>query len=258
MNMPDISNPNSIKVSDKVILSPKFDSATTNYSGTINAAGININIAKRKTNNSSFIVNMNGSQLTINNKSHQNDLSYFDNSNFYIANPNIPTTTIQVIATAEDGITQKTYNISLTNTYVPTTQPTQTTQTTQAIQVPLSNDATLSNLKIYGWSKSWAGNGAMGFDKPFSSNIYNYTGGINFGPKDGYINVCATASQDKSIIQVKINGTNVQLSNDTYGPPGGNTATKIPQNSISGVQIIVTAPDGITKKTYYVNVNSQN
>lgn len=121
---------------------------------------------------------------------------------------------IQITTLAEDGVTTLTYNFTIEET--------------------LSNDATLSTLYVDGYP-------FVGTQTTFNPSITAYSiGNIDF-TVDG-VNVIATATNTSSSIRYYVNGS-IQNNNSVEIPPS------LGDGSIS---IQVTAPDGITKKTYTI------
>ncbi|MFC4231467.1 cadherin-like beta sandwich domain-containing protein [Parasediminibacterium paludis] len=272
-----------IDIESVISSSPTWDPNVTTYSYTISKKGTFSfsAVTENKYKIQSISLNMNGTQIPL----------LFESKNInaqtsWIFKPyvsNNTTSVFQLIVTAQDGITQKTYNISITNNSEQAAQPKQTTQTTQTVQAPLSNDATLSGIRIY--TRNFKPQGSAGFpasgwtpfDKSFSSNVTNYTATFNANTTapSNSIAVCARTSQSGSKVQISVNGQiakngqddidNFFKGNKFHSDGSGddnflrsNDFTVVPKNTTTSIEIVVTAPDGTTQKTYYVSYNWLN
>ena len=118
------------------------------------------------------------------------------------------TTTVVVEVTAPDGLTTKTYTLTITK------------------EAPLSSDATLSNLAV--------GNLAVGFS-PATTNY-------SFPVANSVASIAITATPKETGSSVSIKGV------------AGASSVVTLAVGLNEIPIAVTAPDGTTKKTYYVTI----
>ncbi|MCT4584008.1 MAG: cadherin-like beta sandwich domain-containing protein, partial [Peptostreptococcaceae bacterium] len=180
-------------------LSPTFSSSTTSYTMNVANSISSINFTPTANDSNYTSITVDSNNTTSGNSS--SNINLVEGSN-----------NVDIIVTAQDGTTQKTYNIEITR---------------------LSNDATLSNLTSSTGSLS----------PTFSSSTTSYS--INVDNSISSINFTPTAN-DSNYTSITVD------SNNTIS---GNSSSNI--NLVEGsnnVDIIVTAQDGTTNKTYSINV----
>ena len=120
--------------------------------------------------------------------------------------------TLNVVVTAQDGTTTKTYTITVTRA--------------------ASTDATLSNLTISSGTLSPA----------FAPTTPSYTAAVG----NGVSSLTVTPTVNQGNATVKVNGTTV-----ASGSPSGAISLAVGSNTIN---VVVTAQDGTTTKTYAITV----
>jgi tRNA threonylcarbamoyladenosine modification (KEOPS) complex Pcc1 subunit len=186
-------------------LSPTFDSNTTSYSINLPYSNTTINFTPTANDSNYTSVTVDGNNTTSGFASANTSLSVGDN-------------VIDIIVTAEDGSTQKTYAVTVN-------------------RAALSTDATLSNLvPNYG-----------SLSPSFDSSTTNYS--INLPYSNTTINFTPTAN-DSSYSALTVDGNNT-----TSGFASSNISLSVGNNNID---IVVTAEDGSTQKTYTITINRQS
>ncbi|WXR62754.1 cadherin-like beta sandwich domain-containing protein [Peptostreptococcaceae bacterium AGR-M142] len=188
-------------VSSSGSLSPSFDSNTTSYTLNLPYSTTSVNFTPTANDSNYSALTVDGNSTTSGNASSNKSLSVGNNN-------------IDIVVTAEDGSTQKTYSVN-------------------AIRAAASTDATLSNLVPSSGSLS----------PSFDSNTTSYT--VNVPYSTTSINLTPTAN-DSAHSSLTVNGNNT-----TSGSASSNVSLSVGNNNINTV---VVAEDGSTQKTYTVNV----
>jgi hypothetical protein len=127
---------------------------------------------------------------------------------------NVGNNTINVLIVAQDGVTTKTYTVTVTRATVP------------------SNDATLSNLTV----------SSVTLTPVFASATTSYTDSVT----SSISSITVTPTVNQSNATVTVNGTAV-----TSGSASSSINLNVGSNTIT---IVVTAQDGVTTKTYTITV----
>ncbi|QJD95219.1 hypothetical protein HH214_04665 [Mucilaginibacter robiniae] len=179
-------------------LSPTFNSGTQSYAASVVNATTSVTLTPTTTD-ANATVSVNGTTVTLGTASGAIPLAVGNN-------------TIQVVVTAQDGITQQAYTVNVTRIG--------------------SSVATLSNLSIS--SGTLSPTFASGTTS-YNANVENSVSSITLKPN---------TTDDNAIVTV--NGTTVQS-----GTASGAIPLAVGANTI---QVVTTAQDGATSKTYTLNV----
>ena len=205
-------------------LSPSFNKNTTAYTASVGNTVLSLTVTP-VVNESHATVTVNGSSVTSGRPSSTIAL-------------NVGTTNITVVVTAQDGVTTKTYTISVKKSTVAITVTAQNgSSQTYNISITkgsalVSNDAKLSGLVPSTGSLS----------PTFSSGTTSYT--MSVGAGTASIAFTPTANESHAVIQVA--GSTV-----SSGSQSGYISLNAGPNTIT---VLVTAQDGITTKTYTIVV----
>jgi hypothetical protein len=204
-------------------LSPSFSSGTTSYSDSVVSGTNTITVTPTVDEGSNATITVNGNAVASDSPSGAINL-------------NVGNNTITIAVTAQDGVTTKTYTVTVNvaaPTTTTTTSTTTTTTTTTIVQPPpLSTDATLSNLAISAGTLTPA----------FAAGTTSYADSVAYLTTP----ITVTATADESHATVKVNGISV-----ASGSPSGAITLNVGANTIT---IAVTAQDGITTDTYAITV----
>jgi len=195
-------------------LSPTFSGGITNY--TISLPNTTSGIIIRPTAlifSSTIRYNLNGGTF----------ININSGANSSVIPINTGANTINIQVTAADGVTVKTYIITVTRA--------------------LSSNANLSNIVLSTGSLSSAFNGTT--ITSYTALLLNSTTSITFTP---------TRADAGATIQYKINGGSLIAINS--GTPSATIPISLTESNI--IEIVVTAQDGITTKTYTVNAIRQS
>ncbi|MBJ7427349.1 MAG: cadherin-like beta sandwich domain-containing protein, partial [Bacteroidia bacterium] len=186
-------------------ISPTFASGTTGYTASVSNASTSITVTPTRSDaNATIQVRVNGGgYATVTSGSASGSLSL-----------NVGNNTIDVLVTAQDGTTTKTYTITITR---------------------VSNDATLSGLTI--------SNGTL--SPTFASGTTSYTATNS----SSSITITPTRNQANASIQARVNGGS--YSSVTSGNASGSLSLNVGSNTID---VLVTAQDGTTTQTYTITV----
>jgi|GEM_PF-125238 len=189
-------------------LSPAFTSTTTTYTAAVPYS--------TNTIYTSPAVNDPLATVTLNGNPYQSGYPIYQNLN-------VGSNVLNIVVTAQDGITTKAYTITITRANGTPTTP------------PAISDATLSNIV----------SGYYTLSPTFSSTTLNYTATVPFATKTIYTFPYLNDTKAK----VTVNGV-----------LGGSSGTSVYQNLNVGtntVTILVTAEDGVTTKTYTITITRQ-
>ena len=191
-------------------LAPAFAANTTSYSATVPFAASSITVtATRADANATLQVRVNGGSYTaLTSGSPSGSLPL-----------NVGSNTIDVLVTAQDGITTKTYTTTVTRTAA-------------------STNADLSSLSTT----------AGVFSPAFNAAVTGYTVSVANGVTS--TTVTATVADATASLQVRINGGS--FSPIASGVASSNLSLNVGENTID---VLVTAQDGTTTKVYSLTVN---
>ena len=128
---------------------------------------------------------------------------------------NLGINTVTIVVTAQDGVTTKTYSITIIRA------------------VPISNDATLSGLAISAGTLS----------PTFTAGTIAYTAGVG----DSVTSTTVTPTATESHATITVNGTTV-----VSGSASGAISLNVGNNTVT---IVATAQDGTTTKTYTITID---
>ena len=188
--------------------SPAFNATTTSYTASVAYATSSLTVTPTSGDGLSTIqVRVNGGALsTVASGTASGSLAL-----------NVGDNPIDVVVTAQDGTTTKTYTVTVT-------------------RAP-SSDATLGGFVLSGTTAS----------PTFSATTFSYTANVPNATTN--ITVTPTSGDGLSTIQVRVNGG--ALSTVASGAESGSLALNVGDNPID---VIVTAQDGTTTKTYTITV----
>ena len=185
-------------------LAPAFDPATQNYAASVSNEVGSITVTPT-TNDANATVTVNGTAVASGSASGAISLDVGDNA-------------IEVVVTAEDGVSTQTYTVTVAR---------------QA--PPVSTDASLSDLAL----------SAAALDQIFQSNSFTYTATVSYA----MASTTVTPTTNDANATVTVNGTAV-----ASGSASGSIALAEGDNTID---VLVTAEDGATTQTYTVTVTRQ-
>jgi alpha-tubulin suppressor-like RCC1 family protein len=209
--VPYASNSNLTDLSLSIgTLSPVFAASTTAYTASVTNAtsSITVTLTKQETNATIEVRVNGGSYASVTSGSPSGSLAL-----------NVGTNTIDTRVTADDGVTQKTYTVTITRAAAP------------------SNNADLSALTI--------NSGTLA--PVFSSSTTSYTASV--ANATSTVTVTPTRAEANATIEVRINSGS--YASVTSGSPSGSLALNVGTNTID---VKVTAQDGTTIKTYTITV----
>ncbi len=187
-------------------LAPTFASATTSYTATVSNATSSITVTPTRNQANATI------QARVNGGTYSSVTSGSASGSLAL---NVGTNTVDVLVTAQDGTTTKTYTTTVTRQ---------------------SNDASLSAMSI----------SAGTLTPSFASGTITYTATVPYTSSS--ITVTPTRNEANAIIQARVNSGS--FSAVTSGSPSGSLALNVGPNT---VDVLVTAQDGTTK-TYTTTV----
>ena len=189
-----------LTINNGAVIDPVFNSANYSYTSSVLFAVTRIKITPTTTSSTSKI-RVNGNSVT--SGSASGDLFL-----------NVGTNNINVVVTAEDGATTKTYSIVLT-------------------RQPASNNASLANLTL---------NNSAVLSPVFSSGNLGYTSSVAFAVSS----IRVTPTLDDATASVSVNNSNV-----ASGAASSPITLNVGNNTIN---IVVTAQDGSTRRVYTITV----
>ena len=192
-------------------LAPAFASGTTSYTASVLNAVTSVTVTPTRTNAGATL------QARVNGGSYASVTSGSPSGALPL---NVGPNTIEVLVTAEDGVTTTTYTITVTRS-----------------ATVLSTDATLSALTTT----------AGAISPTFASGTTSYTASVANGTTS--VTVTPTKTDAGATIQVRVNGGS--YSAVTSGSPSGALALNVGSNTIN---VLVTAEDTVTTITYTITV----
>jgi hypothetical protein len=134
---------------------------------------------------------------------------------------NVGLNTIDVVVTAQDGTTIKTYTVNVTR--------------------QSNTDASLSGLSL---------SGGAALSTAFSPSIFTYTSSVPYSQSSVQVTPVADVT---AVVAVKVNGGLTEV------VAGGGTSSALPLNvGLNTIDVVVTAQDGTTIQTYTLNVTRQS
>jgi len=193
-----------------------FSSNLTSYTDSVDNSVSSISVTPT-VNNAGATVTVNGTLVTSGSPSTAIGLNVGNNS-------------VTIVVTAQDGVTTQTYTINVVRAPASIiSSKNYTINVSRAAQI-LSNDALLSNLT--------ASSGSISFN---SQTTY-----YNIQLSNNITTISLTPTTEQANATVTINGTTV-----ASGSPSSSINLNVGSNIVT---IVVTAQDGVTTKTYTVNV----